>query len=242
MQELRRLAVIDGSLGSLSSCRLTLAFKQWPRDWQVQPWVAGRAEGGILREVRKGQAQHCGSNASLFCRADGSMVFQVGTHFFFGLMELFGERCVKRVRADVRFADGPGGDRGEVAATGTLQLGAEAGAVAGLEIALDVRTDSKAGDIYELELVGERGSLMLKDFSRLERTAPKRESLVQPGSYGRVESVTTLVEAVRGDGEARAGRGESARGGLITARQGRNAQRVLDAVLASQGQWIDVRY
>jgi predicted dehydrogenase len=147
------------------------------------------------------------------------------------------------VRADVSFADGPGGDGAEVAATGTMLLGAEAGALAGLEIALDVRTDSKAGDIYELELVGERGSLMLKDFSQLQRTAPKRVSLLQPGSYGRVESVTTLVEAVRGDGEARAGQGESAsRGGLITARQGRNAQRVLDAVLASQGQWIDVSY
>ena len=60
IQELRRLAVIDGSLGSLSSCRLTLAFKQWPRDWQAQPWVAGRAEGGALREVREGHAQHGG--------------------------------------------------------------------------------------------------------------------------------------------------------------------------------------
>ena len=158
-------------------------------------------------------------------------------------MELFGERCVKRVRADVRFADGPGGERAEVTAVGTLELGAEAGSLAGLEIALDVRTDSKAGDVYEMEVVGERGSLMLKDFCRLQRTAPVREWLVQPGSYGRVESVTTLVDAIRGDAEARAGRRDSAgAGGMITARQCRNAQRVLDAVLASQGQLIDVSY
>ena len=56
--ELRRLAVSEGALGSLTGCRLTLAFKQWPRDWQVQPWVAGRAEGGPLREVRTGYAAH----------------------------------------------------------------------------------------------------------------------------------------------------------------------------------------
>ena len=31
-------------------------------------------------------------------------------------------------------------------------------------------------------------------------------------------------------------------GGLITPREGRNAQRLLDALLASDGAWVDVKY
>ena len=46
--ELRRLALTDGSLGKLQSGRLALHFRQWPREWQVQPWCAERAEGGPL--------------------------------------------------------------------------------------------------------------------------------------------------------------------------------------------------
>ena len=38
---------------------------------------------------------------------------------------------------------------------------------------------------------------MLVNFSQLKRTAPTDEWLVEEGSYGRVESVTTLVDAVR---------------------------------------------
>lgn len=35
LHELRRLAVMERDLGELKSARLTLAFKQWPREWQV---------------------------------------------------------------------------------------------------------------------------------------------------------------------------------------------------------------
>lgn len=93
---------------------------------------------------------------------------------------------------------------------------------------------------------GERGSLLLKDFCQLKRTAPVEEWLLQNGSYGRRESVDTLVEAVRSrlaaglPGEPRGGPGSN--GGLITVREGRNAQRLLDAILASDGEWVDISY
>ena len=64
--------------------------------------------------------------------------WQVGTHFFFGLMELFGEGCVGRVRATVGFADGEEGAGAETAATGVLELGSGAGRLAGLLIDLEV--------------------------------------------------------------------------------------------------------
>ena len=52
LQEMRRLAVTDGELGSLATARLSMHYRQWPRAWQTQPWCAGRTEGGqvILRQ------------------------------------------------------------------------------------------------------------------------------------------------------------------------------------------------
>jgi len=55
---------------------------------------------------------------------------------------------------------------------------------------------------------------------------------VADASYGRVECVSELVAEVS----------EPGTGDLVTARQGRNAQRLLDAILASQGNWLDVSY
>ena len=78
-----RQEVASGSLGNLTAARLTMHYKQWPREWQVQEWCAGRAEGGPLREV--------------------------GTHYFFGIMEIFGHGCVRRVQARVVYPDGPEG-------------------------------------------------------------------------------------------------------------------------------------
>ena len=49
--ELVRLAA-DGSLGDLRQVELDLHFSQWPRAWQAgATWLAGRAEGGWMREV-----------------------------------------------------------------------------------------------------------------------------------------------------------------------------------------------
>lgn len=85
---------------------------------------------------------------------------------------------------------------------------------------------------------------MLKDFCRLKRTAPTEQWLVRDGSYGRVESVLTLIDAMRAPEQSKAKSRTGAEKGsaYISARQGRNAQRLLDAVVASHGQWLDVEY
>lgn len=69
----------------------------------------------------------------------------------------------------------------------------------------------------------------------------------QNGSYGRVESVATLVNAVHTGGpKGRRTPADTAAavgsGGLITPREARNAQRLLDALLTSNGAWVDVKY
>lgn len=38
-------------VGPLRRAELTLVFPQWPRPWQHNPWIGGRAQGGPVREV-----------------------------------------------------------------------------------------------------------------------------------------------------------------------------------------------
>jgi hypothetical protein len=93
-----------------------------------------------------------------------------------------------------------------------------------------------------------------------------REWVVEDGTYGRVECVTALTQAAAaaaaaavarpGGGtvvaidlvddvpeeeeeEEEAGGGS---GGGVSVRQGRNAQRLLDALLESGGEWVEVSY
>lgn len=43
--------VAAGYLGELRRIDLDLVFPQWPRAWQQNPWIGGRAQGGAIREV-----------------------------------------------------------------------------------------------------------------------------------------------------------------------------------------------
>eukprot|EP00964_Phaeocystis_antarctica_P078875 scaffold49079_cov62-Phaeocystis_antarctica.AAC.2 len=224
LREMRRLAVEEGALGPLQAAHISLHFAQWPRAWQTVPWCAGRAQGGPLREV--------------------------GTHFLFGLCELLGHGAARRVRATVRYADGAGGAAAEIEVEGEIEM------LDGLRVALSVRTDGSGlaadgDDHYELGVRGAEGALLLDGFTSLQRTAPSRRkaTLVKGGGYGRKECVAALLAAVAAGEGSGAGRGEG--GGaegevlaaeLITAREGRNAQRLVDAVTASGGEWIDVVY
>ena len=72
----------------------------------------------------------------------------------------------------------------------------------------------------------------------------KRSALVSQAEYGRTECVEALVAAAgRGVGQAASGtkRRRSA-APPVSAREGRNAQRVLDAILGSAGEWVEVSY
>ncbi|MBL0387411.1 Gfo/Idh/MocA family oxidoreductase [Tumebacillus sp. ITR2] len=43
--------VEEGHLGELRRLDVTLQFHTWPRKWQQNPWIAGREQGGFVREV-----------------------------------------------------------------------------------------------------------------------------------------------------------------------------------------------
>ena len=115
----------------------------------------------------------------------------------------------------------------------------------GLTVALSVLTDGSGlaadgSDHYELGLKGRKGAVVLDAFTSLRRTAPlwRRGMLVDGGSYGRRQCIDALLAAA---GEGGGTRGATA-SQLITAREGRNAQRLLDAVTASGGELVVVDY
>eukprot|EP01079_Euglenida_sp_SAG-EU17-18_P009710 gene9710-biopygen7129 len=194
-----------GEVGDVQGGSLKLHFRCWPREWQVQPWCAGRAHGGPLREV--------------------------GTHFLFGILELFGHGSVARVCASVHFPDGPAGHLAEDTAEGILEL------TTGVRISLSVRTDLRdsTGDICQLEVQGSGGKLMLQNFTSLSMQSGSSECyqpVLQNVSYGRTECIDALLEAIK--------RADRDTPKLVTPKQGRNAARVLDAILESNGTWIQV--
>jgi 1,5-anhydro-D-fructose reductase (1,5-anhydro-D-mannitol-forming) len=44
--------IVDGAIGEVVAVDIRLHFAEWPRGWQKQAaWLAGRAEGGFVREV-----------------------------------------------------------------------------------------------------------------------------------------------------------------------------------------------
>ena len=204
-----RRAIEAGELGELRSGALRLGFIQWPRVWQRVPWCAERRQGGALREV--------------------------GTHFFFAINELFGHECVERVRCEVTYGDDTADAAGvlaETAAAGVMCL------KGGLELSVSLELGLEK-DVYELEVAGARGALLLYDFRKLATVGDGFASptidaygALAGGGYGRKECITALIRAADGLDAP----------DLITPRQGRNAQRLLDALLSSHGEWVDVRY
>lgn len=84
--------VAEGYLGDLERIDIKLQFTAWPREWQQNPWIATREQGGPVREV--------------------------GPHMIQTVMAHFGP--IVRVRADMDYPDDP--TRCERGAFGVLQL------------------------------------------------------------------------------------------------------------------------
>ena len=94
---------------------------------------------------------------------------------------------------------------------------------------------------------GTREELVLEGFTRLVHrrmgvagsalSARESESrtIVRDGGYGETESILSLIALARREDVSGVGM-------PISAAEGRNAQRVLDAITASEGEWLEVKY
>jgi predicted dehydrogenase len=84
--------VRSGYMGALRKVQVEMIFPRWPRDWQQNPWIGGREQGGAIREV--------------------------SPHLFLVLLEAFGP--IRRVLAHMDYpADGRSAEQ---SATGILEL------------------------------------------------------------------------------------------------------------------------
>ncbi len=167
--EMKRL-IDNGHLGEVDRFCLKLLFRQWPRQWQVQPWVAGRQQGGPLLEV--------------------------GTHWIFGLLEIVGHENIKEVACASIYPDGPSGTQCESQCSGHIEL--KNGTKVEIDVRTTSEDAINANkDIYELHAYGKNGkSLIFYDFVILKDGESGNDLL--SGKYGRRECVSELVKAIHG--------------------------------------------
>lgn len=163
----------------------------------------------------------------------GGPLEEVGTHWLFGILELFGHDSYRSVDCKVTYPDGPEGDLCESHCGGELVLSFN-GEDQTINVTIDSTSDkaTAAGkDLVELTVSGSSGqSFTLYDFTKLRdkegtdilaSKAVCKEDGTAPGTYGRMECIVELVKAVRDDvGGAN----------LVTPAQARNAQLIVETI------------
>ncbi|MEZ3163220.1 Gfo/Idh/MocA family oxidoreductase [Halorubrum sp. RMP-47] len=183
-----REMVEAGEVGDPRRVELRFRFPQWPREWQDVSWLESRDQGGPLREV--------------------------GTHFLFGVQELFGP--IETVSADVGYS---GPERYEDDVVGTFRADGVRGTV-------DLLCDHEGEEENSVTVVGDEASLSLTEWYRLVRDRGREGEATLVDERG--DTVRTLLtefaDAVDGDG-----------GDLVSFAEATRVQEVLDAIHASEG-------
>ncbi|MXV61747.1 Gfo/Idh/MocA family oxidoreductase [Natronorubrum sp. JWXQ-INN-674] len=214
--------IAAGEIGAPKRVGLRFRFPQWPREWQDVDWLAGREQGGPLREV--------------------------GSHFVFGTQELFGS--LSDVTADVRYTAPAKYEEsivgtfraGDVAGADAEEAGqADAEGVADVDTGADVAIVDTAVDLEErvhgtidllcdcagseenaITVEGTEGSLSLRGWRRLVANPDEPDERLiteEPGetTLALVDEFVTDLEG--GDGD------------LVSFAEATRVQAVVDAVL-----------
>ena len=183
-----REAVEAGEVGDPRRVELRFRFPEWPREWQDVAWLESREQGGPLREV--------------------------GTHFLFGVRELFGP--VETVSADVGYS---GPDTYEDDAVATFRAG-------GVRGTLDLLCDHEGEEENSVTVVGDEASLSLTEWYRLvrDRGRETEATLVDERGDSVRALLTEFASALDGDD-----------GDLVSFAEATRVQEVLDAIHASEG-------
>ena len=177
-----------GEVGDPRRVELRFRFPQWPREWQDVSWLESREQGGPLREV--------------------------GTHFLFGVQELFGP--IETVSADVGYS---GPERYEDDVVGTFRAG-------GVRGTIDLLCDHEGEEENSVTVVGDEASLSLTEWYRLVRDRGREGEATLVDERGDTVRalLTEFADAVDGDG-----------GDLVSFAEATRVQEVLDAIHASEG-------
>ncbi|WP_254425888.1 Gfo/Idh/MocA family protein [Haloprofundus sp. MHR1] len=180
-----------GDVGRPKRINLDFRFPQWPREWQDVEWLKSREQGGPLREV--------------------------GTHFLFGVQEIFGS--VERLSAEVTYT---GPETYEESIVGYFE-------VDGVHGTLDLLCDHEQSEENSITVVGSESSLTLTEWYKLvENRGDSEAGGVTTLNEMREQTTLTLVDEFvtsldGGDGN------------LVSFEEAQRVQRVVDAVFASEG-------
>lgn len=180
--------VQSGDIGDVGRIELRFRFPQWPREWQDVDWLRGSEQGGPLREV--------------------------GTHFLFGVQELFGP--IERVATSVQR---PARDRYEESIVGHFE-------VDGIHGTIDLLCDHESEEQNLITVVGEEKSLSLTEWHKLI------ESYGEPSEHildeRRADTVSMLLSEFVAELDGRGGN-------LVTFEEANQVQQVVDAIFGSEG-------
>jgi predicted dehydrogenase len=183
-----RERIRDGYIGRPKRIELDFRFPRWPREWQDVDWLTGREQGGPLREV--------------------------GTHFLFGVQEIFGP--IDRVSAAVSYT---GPESYEESIVGYFE-------VDGLHGTIDLLCDHSQSEENAITVTGTESSLSLTEWHRLieNRGEDDEGVLNDTRSQTTLALVDEFVAELDGDG-----------GDLVSFAEANRVQRVVDAIFASGG-------
>ncbi|WP_158059313.1 Gfo/Idh/MocA family protein [Halorussus halophilus] len=182
-----RERIDSGEIGDPKRVELKFRFPQWPRDWQDVDWLAGREQGGPLREV--------------------------GTHFLFGVQEIFGP--IERVSAEVAYS---GPDKYEDSIVGYFEVEAIYGTI-------DLVTDHDEQEENSITVLGSDSQLSLRKWYELVEGSGDDERVVhdtrESTTLALVDEFVSSLDGGEGD--------------LVTFEEANRVQRVVDAIFDSEG-------
>ncbi|WP_224335102.1 Gfo/Idh/MocA family protein [Haloprofundus halobius] len=186
-----RERIRNGDVGHPKRISLDFRFPRWPREWQDVSWLTGREQGGPLREV--------------------------GTHFLFGVQEIFGP--VDRLSAEVSYS---GPETYEESIVGYFETD-------GVHGTIDVLCDHQQSEENSITVVGSKSALTLTEWYKLvehrgDDGGARETTLNETRERTTLTLVDEFVAALDGDG-----------GNLVSFEEANRVQRVVDAVFASEG-------
>lgn len=184
----------SGELGIIRRVDLVFRFPKWPRIWQDVDWLKTREQGGPLREV--------------------------GTHFLFALLELFGS--ISRVMA---WLDYPVPDQYERTAVGMMET------QQGIPVLFDLLTDTKDEEENIITLHGSKKSISLVDWYRLVENfkTPDEKILNEERMNTSTQLISEFVNLL-----------DSAKGNVVSFEEARRTQQILDSIYVSNSKWVEL--
>lgn len=195
-----RERVQAGEAGDVKRISLTFRFPQWPREWQDVEWLEGREQGGPLREV--------------------------GTHYLFGVQEIFGG--IDRVNAEVEYT---GPETYEESIVGYFETSeGAAGGSDSVPGVIDLVTDCGADEQNSITVLGTKTEFSLLEWYRLVENGKgaDKSSLNEMREQTTLTLVDEFVKELDGEG-----------GNLVSFAEATQVQRVVDAIFASEGETIE---